>query len=224
MFPEMCKSSMSKVMNIGCQNGTGRYITPPNSDIVYEQFEIEANTLFGEYQDCNPLLTGPHAGVFACEGGSGGVNCSCGTADASVGDCACGRIFAPIGRELTGDGPQVPCHNISAARKCNSTGGFNAACQWNMETGQCAPFGCANMTSPSTCSKDWDCMWRDGTCQEYHCSKLPNAAACEEASGSFPLGHFCTLDKKTGKCGGGFNDDSNPTMQWRDTVMDMMDG
>lgn len=225
MFPEMCKGAMGQMMNIGCQNGTGKYITPVDADIVYEKFEIEANTLFGDYQDCNPLLKGPKAGVFACEGDSGQANCSCAAATPAT-DCACDRVFAPIGRQTTGDGPQVPCSNISTANKCNSTGGFDSSCQWNKLSDQCAPFGCSNLTTmggEAACSKNWDCMWLGDKCQEYEC-KNNDKAACEMAAGSYPLGHFCTLDKATGKCGGGFNDNSNPTMEWRDTVMDMMDG
>ena len=47
MFPEMCRGAMGQMMNIGCQNGTGRYIDPSagNLTITYEKFQIEANTV-----------------------------------------------------------------------------------------------------------------------------------------------------------------------------------
>ena len=50
MFPEMCRGAMGQMMNIGCQNGTGKYIDPNagNVTITYEKFQLEANTLFGE--------------------------------------------------------------------------------------------------------------------------------------------------------------------------------
>ena len=34
------------------------------------------NSLFGEYNDCNPILDGPQAGVFACESGDDGMHWS----------------------------------------------------------------------------------------------------------------------------------------------------
>ena len=34
-------------MNIGCQNGTGKYIHPGDPTNVYEQFVVEANPLLG---------------------------------------------------------------------------------------------------------------------------------------------------------------------------------
>ena len=56
--------------NIGCQNGTGRYIHPGAASNVYEQFIVQANPLLGDYHNCNPNPAdgseGP-PGVFNCD-------------------------------------------------------------------------------------------------------------------------------------------------------------
>ena len=56
--------------NIGCQNGTGRYIHPGADSNVYEQFIVQANPLLGDYHNCNPNPAdgseGP-PGVFNCD-------------------------------------------------------------------------------------------------------------------------------------------------------------
>jgi hypothetical protein len=177
--------------------------------------------LFGTYQDCNPLLSGPNAGTFACEG-DGEVNCTC----AHPGpDCACERMFAPVGRQKTGNGngPSQPCSNYTTVAACDATQGD---CLWNAKSDQCAPFGCSNVTAATggerMCSKTWECMWLDGACADYDCAKLTTAKECFNASGSYPTGHFCKV-QVNGECGGGFNR-NDKTMNWRDTVFDMMDG
>lgn len=81
MMPMDCRGG-SQHNNIGCGgttggNGTGKYIRPGDPSNVYEEFKVEANPLFGEYNDCNPILEGPNAGVFACEASDDGSHCVC---------------------------------------------------------------------------------------------------------------------------------------------------
>ena len=63
MMPMDCRSS-AQHNNIGCGGttagtGTGKYIKPGDPTNVYEEFTVEVNSLFGEYNDCNPILDGP---------------------------------------------------------------------------------------------------------------------------------------------------------------------
>jgi hypothetical protein len=81
MMPMDCRGG-SRHMNIGCGgttagNGTGTYIKPGDPTNVYEEFVVEVNSLFGDYNDCNPILEGPQAGVFACEASDDGTHCTC---------------------------------------------------------------------------------------------------------------------------------------------------
>ena len=80
-MPMDCRGG-SQHNNIGCGgttagNGTGKYIKPGDPTNVYEKFVVEANALFGEYNDCNPILDGPDAGTFACEAEDDGTHCVC---------------------------------------------------------------------------------------------------------------------------------------------------
>ena len=174
----------------------------------------------GDYEDCNPLLSGPDAGKFACEG-DGSVNCSCTAGSA----CACDSMFAPVGRQRTGNnGPSGPCSNYTHANcTIQNTQGD---CGWNAKDNVCAPFSCENITATSggkaMCDAEWECMWLDGQCSDYDCSKLPTPKECFNQSGSYPTGHFCKV-QANGKCGGGWSR-NDKTMDWRDTVFDMMNG
>ena len=81
LMPMDCRGG-SRHMNIGCGgttagNGTGTYIKPGDPTNVYEEFVVESNSLWGEYNDCNPVLEGPQAGVFACEASDDGTHCTC---------------------------------------------------------------------------------------------------------------------------------------------------
>eukprot|EP01052_Picozoa_sp_SAG31_P062861 SAG31_NODE_21821_length_540_cov_0.702948_1_plen_123_part_10 len=57
VMPMQCRprpgQSSQHHMNIGCTNGTGKYIHPGDPTNVYEQFVVETNPLLGTYHNCN---------------------------------------------------------------------------------------------------------------------------------------------------------------------------
>ena len=79
VMPMECRGGSGHGPQIGCQNGTGKYIHPGDPTNVFEKFSVQHNPIMGTYHNCNPNVDGPEAGVFNCDSmdfGEGHCLCS----------------------------------------------------------------------------------------------------------------------------------------------------